>query len=483
MSLAQRSITSSAYNIAANIVSVAVNFVGSIVLARLLEPEVFGVYAFVLSIVTLTQTLPNFGALGAFMRHPNASEDEEVIRTHFTLVTLFSAVWAVVLGIGALTFAPQNTRWVFGIILSTAFISQLTNTPQAILTRRVQFRRIAILNTVNAVTATAVSIGLAWYGFGLWSLLANNIIFALLKVIVLYGIRPVWRPRFGWYPAMVRYFLGFGSKVFTGSVLGQALDRVDDVWTGAVLGDAALGYYSRAYKFATYPRRALAAPLNKVIAGTYAQLRDDREGLSRAFFWVNALMIRANFWFAGLLALIAPEFIRLVLGAKWLPMLDAFRLMLMYTLLDPIKLMVAFIITTSGAPERIIRARAIQLVVMIIGLLTLGPRWGIMGVALAVDVMLLVGIAILYWEARAFVDFSLWDIFAVPTVAVALGLVIGYAAMTLPGVAGSDGVIVIVKTGSFSSVYVGVLILLERSKALMLLDGLRQLRTGKHAIP
>jgi O-antigen/teichoic acid export membrane protein len=294
-----------------------------------------------------------------------------------------------------------------------------------------------------------------------------------VRVALLYVVRPVWRPRLGWSRELVRYFIGFGSKVFGTALLREALDRVDDIWTGVALGERALGFYDKAFSFATYPRQVLSAPLAEVVVGAYAQLRDDRLRLSQTFSRVNVLMVRANFWMAAMLWLIAPEFIRVALGARWLPMLDAFRLMLVYTLFDPIKSIIAAVLINSGAPERVIRARVVQLVVMVAGLVTLGPRLGIAGVALAVDVMLVVGMVILYAEARGFVDFSLGRIYATPALAMGVGLAAVYAALALPGVSGSDWHTGPVKIVVFSLVYAGLVGLLERDRMAELWRTLR----------
>lgn len=220
----------------------------------------------------------------------------------------------------------------------------------------------------------------------------------------------------------MRYFLRFGSRVLVAGLLAQALDRVDDLWAGLYLGETLLGFYSRAYQFATYPRKILATPVNAVAGGTYAELKEDRTSLSKAFFRVNALLVRSGFLVAGLLALIAPEFIRLVLGTKWPPMLSAFCLVLVFTLFDSLKGTIADLVRMGvGKPEQVVQARLAQLVVLVLGLFVLGPRLGIAGVALAVDAMLVVGIMFLLWRARAYVDFSLPRLFAVPGLAVCLG--------------------------------------------------------------
>jgi O-antigen/teichoic acid export membrane protein len=236
-----------------------------------------------------------------------------------------------------------------------------------------------------------------------------------------------------------------------------------------------MGYYSTAYRFATYPRAVLASPINAVAGGTYAELKDNRRRLSRAFFRTNAFLVRSGFYLAGLFALVAPEFILLAIGEKWLPMLDAFRLMLLFTLLDPIKITVADLFVAIGYPEKVMRTRLVQLLVMIAGLFVLGPRLGITGVALAVDLMLLVGIVALLWQARAYVDFSPRRMFLVPSLALALALAGGWAAGAIPGVAGSAWLSGAIKGAVYSLAYAALVLGLEADQLPMLLQVFQQL--------
>jgi O-antigen/teichoic acid export membrane protein len=476
MSLSRRSVTSSAYTISANAVQLVVMVGRSILLARLLAPEVFGVYAFASSIVALSRALPSFGLSGAYLHRTAESESDLALTVHFTLTLILSTGWAVVLIVAAAIFASGETRYAIWVIAITTLILQLTTTPQILLTRRVMFRRLAALQATTVLATTAAAMALAWRGFGLWSLLATDIVGAIVAVILLYAFRPVWRPRIGWSAPTVRYFVRFGSKVVLGQTLFEALDRVDDLWTGVALGDTALGFYSKAYQFANYPRMILANPLNGVAMGAYSELQGDRQRLSKVFFRVNALLIRSSFLLAGLLALVAPEFIRILLGDKWLPMLDAFRLMLIYTLLNPIKITVSNVIGISGAPGRVARARAVQLVVLVTGCFLLGPGLGIAGVAIAVDLMLVLGMAILFWEARSFVDFSLMRLFSVPAVALVLGMAAAWAALSIPGVMGSDWRTAAVKIVMYTVVYGGLMLILERDQVPVMLDIFKQLR-------
>lgn len=465
MSLVRRSITSTMWNVVANFAQLIILFIRSVLLARLLPVEVFGIYAFATSVVILSSELANFGMGGAFLhRSPETQNEEQAAAIHFTLKSIFTLSWSVLLIGGALVFASGQTQSAILILTATTAGLGMAQTAQLLLIRRVEHRRLAILQTLNALGTTAVALSLAWRGVTLWALLATDLVTLVLTLTFLYVWRPVWRPRFAWSSPTVRYYLRFGSRNFLAGALYRALDNVDDLWTGIFLGTTALSYYSRAYTFATYPRRILAAPVDAVATGTYAELKGDRHRLSQAFFRTNAILVRSGFFLAGLLALIAPEFIRLLLGAKWLPMLEAFRLMLIFTLLDPIKLTVGNLFIAVGRPEQVLQARTIQLVVLLVGLFALGWSLGIVGVALAMDIMLVVGIATLFRRARGYVDFSLRALFGIPTLALLLAMIPAHIASTVPLVSGSDWYTLLIKTAIFASIYGTVIVAMEGSQ-------------------
>lgn len=477
MSLAQRSVTAVGWNAVSNSARVVILFGRSVLLARWLPVDTFGVYAGANAIVALAAIVATYGLGPAFLHRCAETEDEEhTAAVHFTLQLIFTLAWTGLMMWGTLLFTAGDTRLALVLMTGTTAITQLAETPRLVLVRRVVHRRLALLQLLNAVLTTVVAVGLAWQGIQLWALLATDVAAAVLALGMLYLWRPVWRPRLAWDRRVARYLMGFGGRSFAAIALQQALDKVDDLWTRLYLGTNAMGLYSRAYNFATYPRTVLAVPVNAVASGTYAELKGQRRRLSQAFFRANALLVRTGFFLAGVLALVAPEFIRLLLGAKWLPMLDAFRLMLIYTLLDPIKITVSSVITASGAPERVVRARFIQLVVLIGGLVTLGPTLGIVGVAVAVDLMLVVGILLLLWEARRFVDFSWPRLFAVPALALALGLLAGRLAILLPGVLQSDWLSSGVKGSVFAILYWGILLVLERENVRMLVGMIRGIK-------
>lgn len=490
MSLAQRTISAVSWNVVASIIKVVILFGRSILLSRWLPKTAFGIYATATSLVVVTAVFANFGMGGAFLhRAPETEDEEEAAAIHFTLKLLFTLAWAILLSVGALLFTEGLTRTALIALTIVNAGIELAQTPQLILRRRVVHRRLALLQTVNAFMTTAVALPLAWVvqqgnevqattffpfldmareELALWSLLATDVVTLMLTLFFLYIWRPVWRPHLAWSGPVVRYYLNFGGKDVWNGLLLKSLNEVDDLWTRVYLGTVSLADYSRAYTFATYPRRVISAPLDNVVGGTYSELKGDRLRLSRAFFRSNALLIRAAFLVSGGLALVAPEFIRVFLTEKWITMLDTFRLMLVFALLDPIRNTIDNLFVAVGQPEEIGRGRAAQLATLVGGLYLMGPRLGTVGVALTVDLMLVVGIVILLWRARLYVDFSLRRLFLVPIAALVIGLLVGAALTRFSLVPNSDIVRGTVKGLSFLTVYTSILFALERNEFMEL---------------
>jgi O-antigen/teichoic acid export membrane protein len=430
----------------------------------LLAPEIFGIYSYAVSLIALTRAIQIFGLNNAYIHHAPESEGETSLRVYFSLSIIFTLIWTMLIYLISFIFVPHENRWVLYILVITEWVDSLTRVARVILIKQIAFRRIAVIELLITIMATFLALVFATSGFGIWSLLITDIIAGLIALVGLYIIKPIWKPMIGWSSNIARYYIKFGFKSFLSDLLSNAHSELDDVWTGRNLGDLALGFYSRAYTFATYPRKILSAPFNQVSAGTYAEVKSDPMRLSQAFFRFNALLIRIGFFAAGLLALIAPELIRLLLGVKWLPMLPTFRIMLVFTLFDPIRTTISNLFFAVGHPEKTVRTNVIQVITLIICLFVFGKQSGIVGVAIAVDIMLIVGIIYMLILARQYVKFSVRRLFLIPTISISLGLILARAAIEVPGILGSPWRTGIVKSLIFTLVYGIIVFLFEREQ-------------------
>jgi O-antigen/teichoic acid export membrane protein len=450
-------------------------------LTRWVAPESFGIYTLAFAIVAGSSSVATFGLSRAFLHRSSQSRDEErAASTHFTLHTCFSVIWFVILVTSTLLFAQGELSTALIVLASSILVIFLTQTPRSILVRRVQHRRLALLTLTYVLLSTVVALPLAWKGAELWALLATDMVAMVVHVGFLYGWRPVWRPRFSWHADAVRYFIRFGSQNVLADLSSQLLNRLDDIWCGAYLGQTSLGHYSRAYAFSNHPGRLIASPVNAVVGGTYAELKDDRVRLSKAFFRVTAFLVRSGFLLACVLFLVMPEFIALFLTDAWWPMLPAFRIVVIFMLLRPIAETTADLFVAVGNPRKIVHVRLIQLLVLVVSLYVFGMEGGVAGVAVAVVVMLTTGIVLLLSGSRQYVDYSMTRLFLVPVVALGLGLSVPYLVLGLTGATAGPGATLVLKLALFGTTYMVIWLTLERNEVKRMWSAIRRGLTGEY---
>lgn len=460
--LSHRSLVSAASRIGANLTATVLALARAVALARLLPVEAFGVYALAGSLVAWTACLGTLGMTAALLhRAPHTRDEERAAAVHFTLVGVFSLLWAGVMTAAALAAATGTLRLALLVLIWNTVAANLAETPRALLIRRVEHRRLAVVQVLATAASVAVAVPLAVTGGGVMALLAVDLVNSVVALAALYLWRPVWRPRLAWPVEQVRHFVRFGARSALADLVVMSVVKLDKVWTGVVLGSTALGFYSRAFVFANYVQRTLFAPLNLVMGGSYAELAADRSRLSQAWLVANAMLLRASCALAGVLGLAAPELIAVVLGERWLPMQTAFRILLACTVLEPLRTALGALFVAVGRPGVVVRAGVLQLVVLALGVTVFSRVLGITGVAVALNLAVAVGVGALLVRARAHVDVRLGRLAGAPLLALALALAAGGAAPSLVGWE-AVAIVVFAKGVVFAIVFAGVLLALER---------------------
>ena len=419
--IAAQAVRGSVYNAGTAVVTLTLGFVRAVLLARLLLPDHFGAAALALFFNGLANQLRTLGMDNAVVQRRDVSGD--VLPTYFTMrvVFLFGSI-AVLAALAPLIgrFYPQTPQ-LTALILAFAGVSvvrELTATQEALLTRHLAFGRLARVNLTSSVTISVLAPLLAWWGWGVWSLVAEQLSGQLVRAIMIWSRYAPWRPRWGWDPEVARWFWRFGVRMWTGHNLNFILLRFGDFWTGTLLGQTPLGLYSRARQFAAYSERVVA-PLRAIFFPTFSRLQGDRLRLSRAFFRAVSVVVRINLALAAILILTAPEAVTLLLGSRWMPLVPAFRLMIVYALFDPIAGAAGDLLLAVGRPGLIVRVRTIQCTLFLPAVMVLGHRFGIEGVALSAGLTMIAGTALLLRETRRIVDYSLRRLWWWPSFAVA----------------------------------------------------------------
>ena len=460
----QRAITGIGYTTLAKVITTTIGFIRTLLLLKLLHPDDFGSVTFALFFASLIGAVTQFSLHHAFIHGASENEDEfaaSVMTVDITLATGRLGLAILLSPLLAWLYPEYPLLPLLLIIFFAAYIpGAAAAAPLAVLERRMAYRRIATINVVSSFVITTMTIGLAWLGFGIWALVLEVVLMRLLLFAGLYAYKPPWKPRLRFKTDFIRRYSRFSLAISGSNLLAFLTDRFDDYWTGDFLGKTSLGYYSRAYELAGYPRRIIASPVIKVAFPTFSHLRHDKNTLSQAFVRYLAFLIRAGFWVALTLFLTAPEFIAL-LGDKWLPMLTTFRIMVIYTLVDPLTGLLSVLFIALGRPIITTKTRVIQLILFVPGVAALGHFYGIEGVAVAADIMIMTGFIILLLKARQHVVFSVRYLFAAPGLAFVTAVSItSYLSLYLPS--GNLFLFFLSKVLLSSAIFLLILFLLER---------------------
>lgn len=295
-----------------------IQMIGTIVLARLLTPEDFGLVAMVSAFSILLQ---NFGLRG----FTEATIQSDVI-THKKISTLFWIHLALSSGLALFFIALSPLiAWFYKdprlesitIVISISFIfSALSTQHLALLTRNMQFYKIAANEVVAAFVATILAIAMAWQGCGYWAIAVRRVV-PMIALAAGAWILCRWLPGKPTRGAGVKELLKFGLNTygnFTTNYLSRNLDKILIGWR---YGAQSLGYYERAYYLFVMPVSQLSYPLTNVAVAALSRLRDDPEKYCNYYLKAVSMIALIGMPLSAILTLIGKDFLLLLLGPQW----------------------------------------------------------------------------------------------------------------------------------------------------------------------
>ena len=251
-------------------------FAATLVLARLLVPDEFGLVAFALAVMHYLEYLTDLG-LGAALVYRSDAEDQEVSSTAFWIgiaggVVLFVASWFIAPVLAELG-PDERVEELFRVLALYFLFTALGKAHEYRLRRRLDFRRLFWPQFLGGLVKGAVAIALAAGGSGAWSLIIGQLAGALTQSVALWSVHP-WRPSFviarDRLPAMLRFGLGIVAV----GLLGQGARNFDYLIVGAKLGAVALGLYYLAFRLPELVILSGFQVANEVLFPFYARLRE-----------------------------------------------------------------------------------------------------------------------------------------------------------------------------------------------------------------
>ncbi|WP_158881480.1 lipopolysaccharide biosynthesis protein [Amycolatopsis anabasis] len=293
-------------------------FLTGIVLARLLTPADFGVYAVAFVALIALLSLNELGVSLAVVRWPG--DPERILPTVTTISFVASALLYVACFFAAPSFThalgAESATGVVRVLCLSMVVGGLT-APVAQLVNR-EFRQGVrlVVDLANLVVTTAVTVSLAATGHGAWSLAIGQLLGNVAMAVALFALTRRW-PRPGFDPRQARELLAFGLPLAGSSLLVVAMLNIDYVVTGRLLGPVALGFYLQAFNLASWPVNVFSVVVRRVSLAAFARVQENPDERESVLARMATLLAVPTLPVCALLGLLALPVVTTLYGTKW----------------------------------------------------------------------------------------------------------------------------------------------------------------------
>jgi PST family polysaccharide transporter len=288
-----------------------------ILLARLLGPHAFGVYAVAFVALLAVLSFNELGVSLAIVRWPG--DPSEIASTVATISCVSSVLLFIGFYLGAPAFAsamgaPAATP-VIRVLSTSILIDSVVAVPAAMLQRNFRQDRKMIADQVHGWLFVGVAIGLAWAGFGAMSLALATVAGTLAGgILIMVFSHP---PRFGFDRIWARRLLKFGLPLAASSFIVFLVGNVDNVIVGHMLGATALGFYALAWNLSSWPVTMFSLPVRSVAPALFSRLQHDRPAMHISFLSCVGLLASVTLPVCLLMSGSAVPLVDFAYGSKW----------------------------------------------------------------------------------------------------------------------------------------------------------------------
>lgn len=302
-----------------NVVQYVVSFVVSIILARLLSPDDYGLIGIIAIFTALCTALINGGFGSALIRKRDANDDD------YNTVFIVNLVVSLILYAIIYLASPLIARF-FGreelIILTRVsslgiVIGALAIVQQTILTKRIDFKTQTKITLVASIASGIIGVAMAFTGFGVWSLVAQSLSSTFLRTLLLWLLNR-WKPSFSFSLDSFRNLFGFGWKLMLSSVLNTIWIELYQVVVGKFYSPSTLGQYTRAKQFAQIFSSNLTTVVQRVTYPVLSDMQDNKERMISGYRHIIkiTMFITAVSMFS--LGAVSAPLLYCLIGEKWM---------------------------------------------------------------------------------------------------------------------------------------------------------------------
>lgn len=344
-----------------------VQFLFGIILARLLSPDDYGVIAMPLVFLAIAQCIIDSGFSTALIRKPELTEDDLSTAFYFN-IGVGILCYAVLFFTSPLIADFYHTPILSSLLKVTALavlFNPLCAVQQAILTRKIDFKTQAIVSLSGAVVSGIVGLYMAYNGFGVWSLVFQQVGGYIMRTILLWVLGK-WKPKRKWSWESFHYLWGFGSKLLGSALLDTMYNNIYPIVIGKYFSANDLGNYTRAQQFSTLPSSNVTGVLQRVTFPVLSSIQNEDERLAKNYRKILKLSAFLIFPLMLMLSAIADPLVRVLLTDKWEGSIILLQIICFSMMWYPIHAINLNLLTVKGRSDLFFRLEIFKKVVGVI---------------------------------------------------------------------------------------------------------------------
>ncbi len=338
----------------------------AIVLARVLEPEDFGLVGMLVLFTSLAQIFADSGLSASLIQKENITEDDET-SVFYINIGMGVGVALLLCVISPLVAAFYDQPQLIALLCLhslSVVITSFTIVHNALIIRAMEFHKTAWIGVASTLGSGIVGLGMAFTGFGVWSLIGLVLAQNVTQAVLLWSVND-WRPKGQLKRENLRSIWSFSSYLLFCQLIGVANKNIHSVIIGKFYSLENLGFYNRANNLRMLPANTMAGMINKVAFPVFSRCQGDKGLLLRRI----RKLVRTSLVFSAagmaLLAVLADQLVPFLMTDKWLPAVPLLRILCYAAALVPVSALYLMALQAQGYSKLNFRLESIKMVVSV----------------------------------------------------------------------------------------------------------------------
>lgn len=363
-SLKNKAVHGAKWSFVDNIANSGVTFLVGLILARLLTPAEYGIMAMIAIFIAISNSIVDSGFSNALIRKIRVEEVD------YNTVFMFNLIVSIVLYVFLYIYAPAVSLFfnepilidVLRVIGCILIINALGIIPRTILVRNIDFKTQTKVSIISSVSSGLIGIGMAMTGWGVWSLVWQQLSRQILNSLFLW-MYCRWTPQWEFSVKSFREMFGFGYKLLLSGLLDTLYKNIYYVVIGRFYTSVQLGQYTRAEQFNTIFSSNLTSIVQRVSYPVLSSIQEEPERLREAYRQIIKITMLVTFACMMGLAAIAKPLIIILIGEKWLVAVSFLQIICFSGMLYPLHAINLNILQVRGRSDLFLKLEIMKKVI------------------------------------------------------------------------------------------------------------------------